>query len=148
MVKINFAEVEEFQRLPKGRYHFAVSDYEIKELGEDSKAPGKDYWRLELTVQDGAYADRTEHTNVFLPPDYDPKYLAAILRSTVGQHDWSEEELKNGEFDVDAEDLLTLEFIAEVSPQKGSDMFNNIGFPRPVPEDWEPEDGESGDDLP
>jgi hypothetical protein len=146
MVKVNFAEVEEYKPLPRGTYRFAVTDTDIKQNGESSQHPGNDYWALELTVQDGPQEGKTQFTNCMLPP-YTPYDLVGILRATVGQHDLTEEEINAGEADVELEDLEGLEFIANVAPQKNNPDFNNVSRYRAVPDDWEPAGGD-GSDLP
>lgn len=136
MVKVNFSDVEDFQPLPKGKYHFVVSDGEVKETTESSKHPGVDYWRLELTVQDGEYEGRNEWTNIMLPP-YELFGLYGLLRATIGQHDFTEEDLEGGDVDVELDDLIGLEFVANVKPQKDNPDFNNVGRMQPYdPENW------------
>ena len=138
MVRINFAEIEGFEQLPRGKYHFAITDYEVKEHGENSKHPGHEYWWLTLTVQDGDQEGKTQTLMVTLPPHYEPFTLVNILRATVGQHNWSEEEVAEGEVDVDIEDLDGLEFVASVRPQKGNSDFNEVRSIAPFdPDTWE-----------
>lgn len=133
MVRINFADVEEFEKLPKGRYNFTVSEYEVKEHGENSKHPGNDYWWLTLTVMDGEKQGKTQTMMITLPP-YEPYALVGILRATVGQHEWTEEQVEAGEIDVEVDDLEGLEFSAQVQPQKDNPDFNNVRGFRPTQE--------------
>lgn len=137
MVKINFAEVEGFTQLEKGKYHFAVTDGEVKETSPESKHPEVDFWNLELTVQDGPKEGEKEFMNIMLPP-YEPFTLVSLLRATVGQHDWTDEDVQNGEFEVELDDLLGLEFVANVAPQKGNEDYNNVSRIKPYdPDKWE-----------
>lgn len=136
MVRVNFAEIEDYKPLEPGKYHFAVTDGEVKETGPDKKHPGVDYWFIELTVQDGPNQGKKQSLPVMLPP-YEPYALVNILRATVGQHKWSEEEVQDGEFDVELDDLLELEFVAKVQPQKGNSDFNEVKSIRPFDaESW------------
>lgn len=136
-VRVNFADIEEFKPLEKGKYHFAITDIEVKETSADSKHPETDYWWAELTVQDGPAQGRTQRLAIMLPP-YELYTLAAILRATVGQHEWTEEQVAEGEADVEMEDLEGLHFVATVKPQKGNADFNNVSRIEPYdPETWE-----------
>jgi hypothetical protein len=144
MVKVNFAELPEYTPLGRGTYHFAITDGIVDEHGDEAQYPGNDFWKLELTVQDGPMEGKTQSLTVTLPP-YEPFTLANILRATVGQHEWTEEELKEGEYDVEMDHLVRednpLEFIANVAPQKGNSDYNNVSRIRPYdPEEWEVED--------
>ena len=141
MVRINFAEIEDSPQLPTGKYHFAITDGEIKETSDTSKFPGEDYWSVELTVQDGEQQGRKQYIPLMLPPKYEPFSLARILRVTVGQHEYTEEQLDNGEFDVELDDLMGLEFVASVRPQKNNKDFNEVRNIKAFdPEDWEDAD--------
>lgn len=140
MVKIDFSKVEGPSKLPRGKYHFMISDGSVKETSETSKYPGSDFWSLELTVQDGPQEGRKEFTSVMLPP-YEPFTLVGILRATVGQHEWTDEDVQSGEFDVELDDLLELEFVAKVRPQKDNEDFNNVyGYAPYDPDTWEHSD--------
>lgn len=73
-IRINLSEKEaasearDFSPIPNGKYLVAVTEMELKECGEDSKNPGKPYYNMEFTVQEGDYADRTLFTNAMLFP--------------------------------------------------------------------------------
>jgi hypothetical protein len=144
MVKVNFAEIKDFEPLPVGRYHFMVTDVDSGETGEDSKKPGSPYWTAQCTVQDGPHQGRTQNVWIGLPPNYEPFGMVNILRVSVGQHQWSEEELKQGEFDVEMDDLLNLEFVGVVRKQrKSKEGYTEIGRMEPFDADtWEPESEE------
>lgn len=136
MVKVNFSDVKDFQQLPKGKYHFLVEEGEVQETSDTSKHPGVDYWRLTLTVQDGEYQGQHEWVSVMLPP-YELFTLFGILRATIGQHEWTEEELRAGDVDVELDNLIGLEFVASVKPQKDNPDFNNVGSFRAYdPDAW------------
>lgn len=131
MVRVNFAEIESIDQLPRDTYHFMITDIDLDETGEDSKHPGTDYWKAELTVQSGPLQGRKEFISIMLPP-YELYTLAGILRATVGQHDWTEEDVESGEADVEMDDLLNLEFTAKVKPQKKNKDFNQVSNFKPV----------------
>jgi hypothetical protein len=136
MVRVNFADIEDSPQLPRGKYHFAITDGEVKETKADSKHPGNDYWSLETTVQDGEQEGRKQYLSVMLPP-YEVFTLAAILRATIGQHEFTEEQLESGDFDVELDDLMGLEYVASVRPQKNNPEFNEVRSFKPFdPEDW------------
>jgi hypothetical protein len=52
--------------LPSGHYLMAITDIDLDQCGPDSKNPGKDMFKVELTVQDGDYENRKAWTNVML----------------------------------------------------------------------------------
>lgn len=143
MVKINMGEVQDFGQLDRGTYHFAITEVDPdNETSDSSKHPGTQYWRATLTVQDGPKKGQNEWTTIMLPP-YEPTTLKSILKATVGQHDWSLEDINEGEIEIDLDDpsfLLQLEFVANVRPQKDNKDFNNVSRFREVPEDWGDED--------
>jgi hypothetical protein len=141
MVKVNFAEVEEYKPLERGTYRFVVTDTEVDQNKESAQHPGNDFWKLTLTVQDGPKEGKTQVANCMLPP-YTPYDLVGILRATVGQHRFTEDEINSGEADVELEDLDELEFIANVAPQKDNSDYNNVSRYRAVPDDWEPAGGD------
>ena len=135
MVRINFAEVEDFSSLPYGNYHILVSDVDVKQHGDEAKHPGNDYWNIEVTVQDGELEDRKDFIMFTLPP-YKPFQLVNLLRATVGQHEWSEEEVDSGEFDVEVDDILNLEAILKVAHNKKNPDFPNYRFLPYNEEEW------------
>lgn len=134
MVRINFAEIEDYKPLPADKgYHFRVTDGDIDQHGDNAKHPGNDFWKLTLTVQDGEQEGGTQPLTITLPP-YEPFTLVNILRATVGQHEWSEEEVQNGEFEVELDDLVDLEFLADVRPQKNNSDYMEVRRIRPLDE--------------
>ena len=141
MVKVDFSKIEGPQQLPKGPYHFRITDGEVKETGDHTDHPGSDFWGIELTVQDGENEGRTQSMSVMLPP-YEPFTLAAIMRATVGQHEYTEKQVDDGEIDVELDDLMDLEFVANVRPQKKNDEYNEVRRIRPYDKDkWTPDGG-------
>ena len=138
MVKVNFADIEEQAKLPKGKYHFAVTDIDLRE--GTNKKPDSEWWNIEVTVQDGEMEGRKEFLFCGLPPHYEPFTMVQLLRASVGQHDWTEEEVRDGELDVDMDDLIDLEFIWSVRPQKGNEDFNQVRISPYDPDEWSTND--------
>lgn len=73
--RVDFSDVEtkNFDPVPAGRYLFAVTDYEVKECGPNSKNPGAPLIQHEFTLQEpyeikdfGKVAERKVWTN-FMP---------------------------------------------------------------------------------
>jgi hypothetical protein len=60
------SEARVYQTLPTGAYHVKVTEVAVKQCGPSSKNPGKPFYALQLTVQDGQYANRKIFTNVML----------------------------------------------------------------------------------
>lgn len=129
MVRINFAEIEEFSSLPTGKYHVRVTDGDVKEHGDEAKHPGNEYWNLQITVQDGPQEGKTDYVMLTLPP-YEPFTLVNLLRATVGQHPWSDEEVRQGDFEVTIDDIVDneLEAIVTVKPNRKNPDFTNYNF--------------------
>lgn len=136
MVRVNFAEIEDSGKLDPGKYHFAITDGDVKEGTE--KEPDSQAWNLELTVQDGEKEGRKEFVWIGHPPHYVPYALKPILKATVGQHKWSKDEVEEGEIDVELDDLMGLEFIATVRTQKKNPDFNDVRNFQPYDSDeWD-----------
>jgi hypothetical protein len=138
MVSINFADVPEFSQLDPGTYHFEITDGDRKEHGPEAEHPGNEFWSLELTVVDGEKQGRKEFVTITLPP-YKPFMLVSILRATAESEKtaWSEKDVQDGTFEVDLDDLIGLEFVARVGPQKKNPDFNQVSRIRAYdPETW------------
>jgi hypothetical protein len=70
-LRVNFSEKEASAKegrkpIPRGEYHCKITDLEVKFCGPESKNPGKPYWWLELTVQDGPHENAMVWTNIML----------------------------------------------------------------------------------
>ena len=71
-LKVNFSEQESssealsFDPVPTGKYYARVTDITEKECGPESKNPGKPYWAVEFTVQDGEFERRKLWANIML----------------------------------------------------------------------------------
>jgi len=71
-LRVDFSEKEaasegrSFEPLPTGKYITCITDWSLETCGPESKNPGKHYWHLELTIQDGKYEGRKVWTNVML----------------------------------------------------------------------------------
>ena len=75
------SEARDFTPMPSGKYNVAVTEVEVKACGPESKNPGKPYWALTLTVQDGKYDGRKLWANVMLfsPAMYSYVQIAKAL---------------------------------------------------------------------
>lgn len=71
-LKVNFSEQEassealSFDPIPTGKYYARVTDITERECGPESKNPGKPYWAVEFTIQDGEFENRKLWANVML----------------------------------------------------------------------------------
>lgn len=52
--------------VPNGQYLTVVTDCELAECGDESKNPGKPYYKVEFTIQEGPYEGRKIWTNAML----------------------------------------------------------------------------------
>lgn len=116
-LKVNFTDEEassealSFDAIPSGKYYARLTDVELRECGPESKNPGKPYWNLEFTIQDGQYADRKVWTNCMLFNG--ALYTLAQLCKATGH----EESLKTGKV-PDAESLIAKEVIINVKKMR------------------------------
>lgn len=60
------SEARSFDPVPSGKYVAYLTDVDLRECGPNSKNPGKPYWSLEFTVDEGPYAERKLWTNAML----------------------------------------------------------------------------------
>lgn len=122
-LKVNFSseeassEARSVELLPRGEYHVKLTDVEDRECGEKSKNPGKPYWGLEFTVQEGKYENRKLWTNCML---FDGAlYTFSQLMKALGY------DIRSGEFEVpDGEDLVGRDMVVTVKikpKSKGAD---------------------------
>jgi hypothetical protein len=71
-LKVNFSDQEvtsearTFEPLPSGEYYVRITEVLDKECGPESKNPGKPYYNVECTVQDGPHEGRKLFTNAML----------------------------------------------------------------------------------
>jgi len=64
--KESSSEARDFEPLPSGKYLVAVTEITIQTCGPKSKNPGKKFYNLQLTVQEGKYENRKLFANVML----------------------------------------------------------------------------------
>lgn len=115
-LKVNFSSEEaasegkSFDPIPKGEYHVKITDVELRECGENSKNPGKPYWALQFTVQDGQYENSKVWTNCML---FSPAlYTLSQLMKALGHN------ITAGEFELpDSEDLIGRDVVIIVKVQ-------------------------------
>lgn len=71
-LRVNFSAEEEsseardFSPIPTGKYHVAITDVEVKQCGPNSKNPGKPFYAVTVTIQDGDHMNRKLWGNVML----------------------------------------------------------------------------------
>lgn len=119
-LKVNFSsqeatsEARSVELLPKGEYHVKITDVELRECGENSKNPGKPYWGMEFTIQDGKYEDRKVWTNCMLFEG--ALYTLSQLVKALGYNitDGSSFEVPDGE-DLIGRDVVA---VVKVTPKR------------------------------
>jgi hypothetical protein len=116
-LKVNFSGKEAssqprtFEPVPTGKYHVKLTDGTWEECGPESKNPGKPYWALEFTIQDGPYEGQHLWSNVMLFEG--ALYSLAQLMKALG------EDIEEGEFTLpELESLFGKDFIVGVKKQR------------------------------
>lgn len=129
-LKVNFSDTESnsFSPIPKGKYHVKVTDYEVKEAGENAKNPGSQYINWECVVQDGAQEGRKLFTNTSLLPHA----LFALKGLLEATGKWSQEQLDSEDFDLEPDEVIGCDLIAvvELTKYNGDDVNNIKRFQR------------------
>ncbi len=105
-LKVNFSDKEassearDFEPVPSGKYNAKVTEITLEECGENSKNPGKPYWNIEFTIQDGQYTDRKVWSNCML---FSPAlYTFSQLMKALGYN------VEEGDFEVpDPDELIS-----------------------------------------
>lgn len=105
-VNMSDVEVRDFEPVPSGKYHVAVTDGELKESGENAKNPGAEYIKWEFTIQDDAYAGQKLWANASLLPH--ALFTLKGLLAAVG-YDTS------GEVDFEIDDVIGKELVVRVT---------------------------------
>ena len=115
-LKVNFSEQEaasegrSFDALPSGEYYCRITDVEDRVCGPESKNPGKPYWNVELTIQEGPYEDRKLWTNAMLFEG--ALYSLSQMLKATGR----EAALQSGEI-PDGDEFVTNEVVVVVKKQ-------------------------------
>lgn len=142
MVQIDMSGIEardDYAEVPRGIYTVESEDYSVFENSDESKHPGAESWSLHLRIQDGPYEDKVVFGRIGLPcqecvenggaveghadENYVPYDLFNVLRATIGQHDWTEDDIASGAIDITADDLVGLKFRVRYAKQKKSDYM-------------------------
>jgi hypothetical protein len=118
-LKVNFSAEEagseafDFEPLPTGKYPVTITDGSLEECGPKSKNPGKNYWHLELTVDEGhPNAGRKFWSNVML---FDGAlYSLAQLLKAIGREDL----IKSGKIPTDVDTVTGKQVVAVVARQR------------------------------
>src|SRR5882757_2825313 len=116
-LKVNFSDQEaasearDFTPVATGKYYARITDVEDKECGPESKNPGKPYWNIKFTIQDGPFENSNVWTNCML---FDGAlYTLSQLLKATGHAD----ALKTGKV-PDGLDFVGSEVIVSVVKQK------------------------------
>ncbi len=123
-LRVNFSDKEassearSVELLPRGDYHVALTDIELREVRE-GKNEGKSYWNLEFTIQSGPHENRKLWTNCML---FSPAlYTFAQLMKACGY------DVEEGEFEVpDPDDLIGKVMVVGVT-KKGKSRNKETG---------------------
>ena len=116
-LKVNFSDQEassearSFDPLPTGAYYCRITDVEDRECGPESKNPGKPYWSIEFTIQDGPHEGRKVWTNCMLFNG--ALYTLAQLLKATG----NEKALQTGNI-PDGESFVSKEVLINVKKQR------------------------------
>lgn len=130
-LKVNFSTEEassegrSFDPIPSGEYYCRVTDVDDRECGPESKNPGKPYWAIEFTVQDGDFEDRKLWTNCMLFEG--ALYTLAQLLKATG----NEKALETGNI-PEGESFVSQELIVIVKKQRNAYMEAKNGDGEPV----------------
>lgn len=127
-IRVNFsseeAESKSFDDLPPGKYLVAVTDGKVRFCGPASKNPGKPFYNLEYTVQDGPHTGRKLFDNVML--------FEGALYSLSGLMKALGVDISAGGFVVPkVSDLLGQKFIARVKIQPARTVGDKTYDARP-----------------
>jgi uncharacterized protein DUF669 len=112
-LRVNFSaeeassEARDFSPIPTGKYHVNITDVTPTRCGPKAKNPGKWYYALQLTVQDGPYENRKLFANVMLFEG--ALYTIAQIQKAQG---WP----INGQLPA-PEDLMGTEYLCQVNRQ-------------------------------
>ncbi len=107
-VNMTDVEVTDFEPIPAGKYHVVITDGELKESGPNSKNPGSEYIKFELTVQEGEYENRKLWVNASMLP-HALFTLKGLLDACGFETD--------GELDFEIDDVIGRECVVRVSVQ-------------------------------
>lgn len=122
-LRVNFSDKEASARgqgadlMPRGNYHVKCTDGSWEECGPNSKNPGKPYWKLEFTIQDGPYAGRGLFTNVMLFEG--ALYSLSQIMKAMGLS------VDSGDTTVpDLEDVISRDFVVGVVVKKETEEYD------------------------
>jgi hypothetical protein len=114
-LRVNFSEKEAASEgrpselLPRGDYHCAITDIELRE-SQSEKNYGKPYWAIEFTIQSGPYVPRKVWTNCMLFEGALYTY-AQLVKGALGLTD---QDLQGDHQVVDPNDLIGKEVVCGV----------------------------------
>jgi hypothetical protein len=122
-LRVNFsdkeakAEGQGADLMPRGNYHVICTDGSWEQCGPASKNPGKPYWKIECTVQEGPYAGRHVFTNVMLFEG--ALYTLSQLMKAMGL------DTSVGDVEVpDLEQVIGTHFVCGISVKKETEEYD------------------------
>jgi hypothetical protein len=119
------SEARSFDPIPSGTYHCKITGIKKETCGEQSKNPGKPYWAVEYTVQDGEYERRKVWGNCMLF-NGSLYTLAQILKATG-----NEKALQSGAV-PDPDTLITKDVDVIVRKQRNKYLEERDGSDEPI----------------
>lgn len=125
-LKVNFTDQEadskalDFDPIPAGKYYARLTKCEDKECGPESKNPGKPFWALTFTVQDGEFENRKVFSNCMLFAG--ALYTLSQLMKSTG----NEAAIKTGNI-PDGQTLISKEVILTVAKVRDRYKEENEG---------------------
>lgn len=158
-LRVNFSSQEaesealDFEPVPAGKYPVAITDVEVRFCGPESKNPGKPYWAVEMTVQEGKYENRKFWGNVMLFEGalYS---LAQLLKATGNQAALDSGKIPEGQTLVGKQMTITVAKVRDTYREKrdgdGTEKFfkNEVKGYRSTTEGVAAGAGSSGSLLP
>jgi hypothetical protein len=121
-LRVDFSDAEaksegrSFDPLPTGKYNVVITDWSMEKSGPNAKHPGKPYWHLELTVQDGTYENRKLWTNVMLFSG--ALYSLSQLLKVMGREDVLDKQSPNYGKIPSCDEFVGKPFVAVVKKQR------------------------------
>ncbi len=131
MIRFNFEDAKESLPVKNGRYNLTVTAAEVKQSGEKSKNPGRDYLKITLGNEDDPSAPLIYHS-VPLPHETDEKKSADFKTVLLKRFLYAfKVNLPSGEYNADdlTFKLLGARGYVEVkqgTPTDSGDVYNEL----------------------
>jgi len=131
-IKLNFSEDANFKGgTPEGDYDLVISSVSPIKISDESTGslpPGTPGMAVEFTVQGPRYAGMKETVRYYFVPDDHPKksVMDGIFGRFLVTCGYDEQTLKSGEFELEPDELVGMEFTGHIGPQKKNPDFNEV----------------------